>query len=119
MAKGFNRPPGGKKGGAGGGGNSGMMQQIKALQEQMETVQAKLAEETVTASVGGGAVKVTMTGDQHCREVIIDPALLQDADAEMLQDLILSAVNMALDQSRDLASDRMGPLAGGIPGLGL
>jgi nucleoid-associated protein EbfC len=114
MAKGFNRPPGGK----GGGGGGGMMQQLKALQEQMEAVQAKLAEETVTASVGGGAVKVTMTGDQHCREVVIDPELLTDADAEMLQDLILSAVNMALDQSRDLASERMGPLAGGIPGLG-
>ncbi len=113
MAKGFNRPPGGKTGGGG-----GMMQQLKALQEQMEAVQAQLAEETVTASVGGGAVKVTMTGDQHCREVTIDPALLEDADAEMLQDLILSAVNMALDQSRDLASERMGPLAGGVPGLG-
>ncbi len=114
MAKGFNRPPGGKTGGGGGG----MMQQLKALQEQMEAVQAQLAEETVTASVGGGAVKVTMTGDQRCREVSIDPELLQDADAEMLQDLILSAVNMALDQSRDLAAERMGPLAGGIPGLG-
>ncbi len=116
MAKGYNRPPGGKKGGAGGGG---MMQQIKALQEQMEQVQAQLAEETVTASVGGGAVKVTMTGDQRCRGVEIDPELLEDADAEMLQDLILSAVNMALDQSRDMAAERMGPLSGGIPGLGI
>ncbi len=116
MAKGYNRPPGGKKGGAGGGG---MMQQIKALQEQMEQVQAQLADETVTASVGGGAVKVTMTGDQRCRGVEIDPELLEDADAEMLQDLILSAVNMALDQSRDMAAERMGPLAGGIPGLGM
>lgn len=114
MAKGFNRPPGGS--GAGGGG--GMMQQIRRLQEQMEQVQAQLADETVTASVGGGAVKVVMTGQQVCRGVEIDPEMLKDADAEMLQDLILSAVNMALDQSRQLASDRMGPLAGGMPGMG-
>ena len=112
MAKGFNRPAGG--GGAGGG----MMAQIKRLQEQMETAQAQLAEETVTSSAGGGAVKVTMTGDQHCKEVFIDPDLLKDADAEMLQDLVLSAVNLALDDSRKLADQKMGPLAGGIPGLG-
>jgi hypothetical protein len=95
-----------------------MMNQIKKLQEQMEAAQAALAEETVTSSVGGGAVKVTMTGDQRCRAVEIDPELLKDADAEMLQDLILSAVNLALDDSRKLAEQKMGPLAGGIPGMG-
>jgi nucleoid-associated protein EbfC len=116
MAKGFNRPPGGRPGGGAGGG---MMQQLKMMQEQMETVQAQLADETVTATVGGGAVKVVMTGDQHCREVVIDPDMLKDADAEMLQDMLLSAVNMALDKSRELASERMGPLAGGLSGLGL
>lgn len=94
------------------------MQQIKAMQEQLAQAQALLAEETVTASVGGGAVKVTMTGDQQCRAVSIDPELLKDADADMLQDLILAAVNSALDQSRQLAADRMGPLAGGLAGLG-
>jgi DNA-binding YbaB/EbfC family protein len=104
-------------GGAGGGG--GMMGQLKKMQEQLATIQAQLAEETVTASVGGGAVKVTMTGDQKCKGVSIDPELLKDADAEMLQDLLLSAVNMALDQSRDMQSERMGPLAGGLGGLGL
>ena len=115
MSKGFNRPPGG----GAGGGMGGMMGQIKKMQEQMALIQAKLAEETVTASVGGGALKVTMTGDQHCKGIVIDPELLKDADAEMLQDLILSAVNMALDQSRDLQAERMGPLAGGMGGLGL
>ncbi len=112
MAKGFNRPGGG---GAGGGG---MMAQIKKLQEQMEAAQAQLAEETVTSSVGGGAIKITMTGDQHCRSVEIDPELLKDADAEMLQDLMLSGINLALDDSRKLAEQKMGPLAGGMPGLG-
>ena len=112
MAKGYNRSSGG------GMQQGGMMNQLKRLQEQMEAAQAQLAEETITASVGGGAVKVTMTGDQHCRAVEIAPDLLKHADAEMLQDLILSAVNMALDQSRKLQEDRMGPLAGGLPGLG-
>jgi hypothetical protein len=91
------------------------MQQFQRLQEQLAAAQARLAEETVTASAGGGAVKVTMSGDQHCQAVLIDPAMLKDADAEMLQDLVLSAVNLALDQSRDLASKSLGPLAGGLP----
>lgn len=94
------------------------MQQIRQLQEQMEAAQAKLAEETVSASVGGGAVKIVMTGDQRCTGVEIDPELLKDADAEMLQDLILSGVNQALDLSRKLAEEKLGPLAGGMPGLG-
>ena len=108
MAKGFNKGPAM-------GGQSGMMQQIQRLQKQMEETQAKLAEETVTSTVGGGAIKVTMTGDQRCRSVEISPDLLKDADAEMLQDLVLSAVNMALDQSRALQEKLMGPLAGGLP----
>jgi len=108
MAKGFNRPPGGGK-------QSGMMVQLQRMQQQLADAQAALAEETVTATAGGGAIKVTMTGDQKCREVVIDPALLEDADAEMLQDLVLSAVNLALDQSRELAAERLGPLAGGLP----
>jgi hypothetical protein len=115
MAKGFNR--GGMMGGGGGGGN--MMGQLRKMQEQMEAVQAQLATETVTASAGGGAVKATMTGDQHCTKIEIDPELLKDADAEMLQDLILSAVNLSLDDSRKLQADRMGPLAGGLSGFGL
>ena len=109
MAKGFNRPAGGS------GGGGGMMAQIQRLQKQMEEAQAQLAVETVTASAGGGAIKVTMTGDQKCKAVEISPDLLTDADAEMLQDLVLSAVNMALDQSRELAAEKMGPLAGGLP----
>lgn len=113
MAKGFGRGP--QMGGAGGG----MMQQIKKLQEQMEVAQAKLAEETVVGSAGGGALKVTMTGDQRCTRVEIDPEFLKDADPEMLQDMLLSAVNLALDNSRKLQSDRLGPLAGGMSGLGL
>lgn len=107
MAKGFKAPkmPGG----------AGMMGQLQRLQQQLEEAQARLAEESVTASAGGGAVKITMTGDQKCKAVEIAPALLEDADVEMLQDLILTAVNSALDKSRELANKRLGPLAGGLP----
>ncbi len=93
----------------------GMMGQIQKLQEQLAEAQAKLADETVTVSAGGGAIKVTVTGDQKVRGVEIDPELLKDADVEMLQDLILTALNSALDKSRDLAADRLGPLASGLP----
>ncbi|MDI6693464.1 MAG: YbaB/EbfC family nucleoid-associated protein [Anaerolineales bacterium] len=92
-----------------------MMGQLQKLQEQIQQVQDQLAQEMVTASAGGGAVKITVTGDQHCKAVEIDPALLQDADVEMLQDLILTAFNNALEASRNLAAERLGPLAGGLP----
>lgn len=93
----------------------GMMGQFQKLQEQVQQVQAALAEETITASTGGGAVKVTVTGDQRCVAVEVDPELLKEADAEMLQDLLLTAFNAALEKSRELASERLGPLAGGLP----
>ena len=108
MAKGFNRP-------AGCGGQAGMMQQLQRLQQQMAEAQEHLAQENITASAGGGAVKVTMSGDQKCQSVEIDPVLLKDTDAEMLQDLVLTAVNLALDKSRELQEQVMGPLAGGLP----
>ena len=106
MAKGYNRPA---------GGQSGMMQQIQRMQQQLAEAQERLAEESVMATAGGGAVKVTMTGDQRCTAVEIAPELLKDTDADMLQDLILTAVNLALDKSRELQQQFMGPLAGGLP----
>ena len=109
MAKGFNRPAGG------GGGQAGMLQQLQRMQQQMTEAQKRLALETVSATAGGGAVKVTMTGDQKCQSVEIDTELLKDADAEMLQDLVLAAVNLALDASRARQEEVMGPLAGGLP----
>ncbi len=112
MAKGFNRPVGG-----GAGKQMGMMQQLQKMQEQMALIQEQLAEETVTSTAGGGSIKVTVTGDQRVTAVEIDPALLEDADVEMLQDLFMTAVNLALDASRELASNKMGPLSSGIPGL--
>ncbi|MBI9044924.1 MAG: YbaB/EbfC family nucleoid-associated protein [Anaerolineaceae bacterium] len=111
MAKGFRKPKGI-------GQQAGMLQQLQQMQEQMETIQNQLSEETVSATAGGGAITVTMTGDQVCKNVEIAPELLEDADAEMLQDMVLSAVNLALEKSRELQAERMGPMAGGgIPGL--
>ena len=107
MSKGFKAPKGQNQ--------MNMMKQLQQLRQQIETTQAELAEETVEVSVGGGAVKVIMTGDQHCRAVELDQALLEDADPEMLQDLLLTAFNSALDKSREMAADRLGPLAGGLP----
>src|SRR5512137_903806 len=108
MAKGFNRGP------AMGGGNP-MMAQLQKIQAQMAVAQEQLAVATVSATAGGGAVKVTMTGDQKCKAVEIDPEFLKDSDAEMLNDMVLTAVNLALEKSKDLQEKTMGPLAGGLP----
>jgi DNA-binding YbaB/EbfC family protein len=107
MAKGFKAPKGKNP--------MDMMGQLQKLQEQLQATQAQLAEEVVTASVGGGAVTVSVTGDQRCQSVEIDSDLLQEGDIEMLQDLMLTAINSALEKSRELAADRLGPLTGGLP----
>ena len=108
MAKGFNR-------GSQVGGNTQMMSQLHKLQAQMEAAQNQIAQEVVTATAGGGAIKITMTGDQKCQQVEIDAEFLKDADAEMLSDMVLAAVNMALDKTREIQDKLMGPLAGGLP----
>ena len=99
-------------------GQGNLLKQVKQMQEQLAISQKQLADETVTSSVGGGALKVTMTGTQVCKAVEINPDLFKEADVDMLQDLILSAVNSALDQSREMANQKLGPLAGGMTGLG-
>ena len=97
-------------------GGQGVMQQIQQLQEQMVKAQEALAEEQVTGSAGGGAVKVLVTGDQRVLSVSVDHALIEDGDVELIQDLFLTAINQGLEQSRSLAEERMGPLAGqGLP----
>ena len=97
------------------GGGNPMMAQLQKLQAQMAVAQDQLAVETISVTAGGGAIKVTMTGDQKCKGIEIDPEFLKDADAEMLNDMVLTAVNLALDKSRELQEKMMGPLAGGLP----
>jgi len=92
-----------------------MMGQLQKLQVQIQDVQAQLAEEVVTGTAGGGVVKISVTGDQRCSAVEIDPELLQECDVEMLQDMVLTAFNNALEASRELAAERLGPMAGGLP----
>lgn len=108
--------------GRGGPGGKNMMRQLQEMQEQMLAEQEALAEETVDVSVGGGAVRVVMTGHQKLQEVEIQPELLDPDEADMLADLIIAAVNEAVDQSQKMAQDRLGAVTQGMnlpPGLGL
>jgi DNA-binding YbaB/EbfC family protein len=95
-----------------------MMQQIQTLQQQMLEAQNQLADETVSGTAGG-VVTVTVTGDQRCMGVEIAPEVLEDGDVEMLQELVVTAFNQALEASRAMAEERLGPLASGLGGLGL
>ena len=79
----------------------------------------ELARETVTASAGGGAVKATMSGNLELVELQIDPEVLNPEDVEMLQDMVLAAVNEALTSSQEMASKRLGGITGGLGDLGL
>lgn len=110
-----------RRGGFGGGSQKQMMQQIQKLQEEMLQAQEQLGEETVEVTVGGGVVKVVMTGHQKLEAVEIDPDVLDPDDVEMLQDLITAAVNEAVDKSQEMAADKMSGFTGGlnIPGLGM
>lgn len=101
-------------------GGKDMMDQIQRLQKQLEETQAALAEEIVEGSAGGGAVKVHMTGTYNCKRVEIAPEILAEGDVEMLQDLVMLAINQAIAESQELAGRRLGPMAGGlgVPGLG-
>ncbi len=97
----------------------GMMEQIQQMQQQIVQAQNQLAEEKITATSGGGVVSVTITGDQRCTDIQIAPELLQEGDAEMLQDMLVAAINSALEQSRQMAEERLTPLTSGLSGLGL
>jgi DNA-binding YbaB/EbfC family protein len=90
------------------------------MQQEMTRIQAELAATEVEGSSGGGAVRATVTGAQELRAVIIDPAAVDPADVDMLQDLVVAAVNDALDASRKLAEQKMGALSalGGLGNIG-
>lgn len=108
----------------GGGGQMGMMKQLQKMQQDMVTAQEALANETVETSVGGGAVKIVITGHQRVQSVTINPEVLDTSDPEWvndLQDLLTMAVNQAIEQSQTMAAKRMEEITGGlgdIPGLG-
>jgi hypothetical protein len=81
------------------------------MQKELQRAHLELADQTVEASAGGGAVKVTMTGTQELRQVQITSSLLEAGEVEVLQDLVLLAVNQVIKDSQLLAARRLGPLA--------
>lgn len=93
-----------------------MAQQVQA---QMAQAQEELRETTLEATAGGGAVRVTITGAQEIRHIEIDPSAVDPEEVEMLQDLVMAAVNDAVARSKELERERMAAVAGGmgIPGL--
>jgi hypothetical protein len=91
-----------------------VLKQAQRMQAEMARVQAELKEERVESSVGGGAVKVVMTGDMTVESVTIDPAAVDPDDVTMLQDLIVAAANEAIRQAQDLAARKMGAVTGGL-----
>ncbi|WP_217914862.1 YbaB/EbfC family nucleoid-associated protein [Miltoncostaea marina] len=96
-----------------------MLKQMQKMQEEMARVQQQLQEESVTASAGGGAVTARVSGGLELLEVTIDPSIVDPEDVEMLQDVVVAAVNEAMRAAQQLAQDRLGPVAGGLSGLGL
>jgi len=96
-----------------------MLGQIQQLQAQLQQAQTDLAEESIEASAGGGAVKVKMSGTQECLAIEISADLVQDGDLAMLQDLVMLAVNQAIRDSQLLAARRLSPLSSGmsVPGI--
>ena len=95
------------------------MKQAARMQQQMEQVQAGLSARTVEATSGGGAVKVTAKCDGSLSSIKIDPAALNPSEASMLEDMILLAVNQALDQAKKISTEEMGKVTQGlnIPGM--
>lgn len=96
-----------------------MLKQAQRMQTEMARVQEELKTETVEASVGGGTVKVVMTGDLSLQAITIDPAAVDPEDVGMLEDMVVAAVNEGLRQAQELAGNKMSAITGGmnIPGL--
>jgi DNA-binding YbaB/EbfC family protein len=117
-----------KGGGFGGpgmpGGQAGMMRQLQKMQQDMVEAQEALANEYTEVSVGGGAITIVISGHQRVQSIALNPAVLDTSDPEWvtdLQDLLVVAVNQAIEQSQTMAAARMESITGGlgnVPGLG-
>jgi nucleoid-associated protein EbfC len=107
--------------GPGGLDLNAMMKQVQQMQSEMMEAQEKLKDEVVEASAGGGMVKVKMSGDLRLLEVTIDPEAIDPEDAELLQDMVLAAVNEGIRSAQELATSKLGGIAGsgglGLPGM--
>ena len=109
----------GKRPSAGGGGMQKQLQQMQAMQRKMEAIQAEIDEKEATATAGGGAVTVTVNGKKEITKLELKPEVVDPDDVEMLQDLIIVAVNEGLRQIEEISNAEMSKLTGGlgIPGL--
>src|SRR3989440_12162985 len=96
-----------------------LLKQAKKMQEDMLAAQEALKDEVVDASAGGGMVTVQVTGDLSVKSIKIDPEAVDPDDVELLQDMVLAAVNEGLRSAQELAASKMGGIAGGLGGLGL
>ena len=91
-----------------------LMRQAQKMQNEMNKAQEKLKEMEVEGAAGGGVVKVTATGGQKVTAITIDPEVVDPNDVEMLQDLILAAINDAMNKANELANSEMGKITGGM-----
>ncbi len=91
-----------------------LMQQAQQMQQEMAKAQEQLASETVEASAGGGLVTVKATGNGEITEIKVDPKAIDPDDAELLEDLVLAAVNEALRSAQSLAQSKLGAMTGGL-----
>ena len=96
-----------------------LLKQAQKMQQDMLAAQESLKDEVVDASAGGGMVTVEVTGDLHVKSIKIAPEAVDPDDVEMLQDLVLAAVNEALRSAQELAASKLGGITGGLGGLGL
>ena len=119
MGKGMRAGKKPKTGGGGGGNMQKQLQQMQAMQRQMEMMQAEIEEKEITTTSGGGAVSVTVNGKKEITNLTIDKEVVDPDDVEMLQDLIVAAVNEGMRQMEELSSEEMSKVTGGlnIPGL--
>ncbi len=103
------------------GGLGNMMKQIQKMQAKMEEIQAQLEETEVEGTAGGGMVKVVVNGKQDLLSIKIDPEVVDPDEIEMLQDLVVAAVNQARQKAQELQNEQMSGLTGGmnIPGMNL
>ena len=96
-----------------------MLKQVQKMQADMMAAQEKLKDETVQGTAGGGAVKVTISGDLVVKQVYIAPGAIDPDDPELLSDMVTAAVNEAIRAAQELASAKLGSVTGGLGGLGL
>jgi len=91
-----------------------MLAQMQQMQQQMAEAQEALAEETVTVTAGGGAISVVISGHQRVQSIEINPELVDPDEVELLQDMLVAAVNAAIEQSQTMAAERMEGITGGL-----